>query len=205
MKQLCAVSLASLVVSALALADTVDNPGDFNLSFDDGVLKIGNLDPVSQISQLTIAGSVDGDGNVTIPAAGIVVPDFDVPSPVGPVTVRFVALDDATGTLNPLTGEATATLSMRIRLIHTLLPDTCGIGPINATLTTNQDGDFMGVAYSMDDGTATYVNGTFEVPASDGCGFFGGTVDSLVGLPSPAGNNWVDGLHGTFDPVFFGS
>ena len=103
MKQLCAVSLASLVVSALALADTVDNPGDFNLSFDDGVLKIGNLDPVSQISQLTIAGSVDGDGNVTIPAAGIVVPDFTVPSPVGPVTVRFVPLDDASGMLNPLT------------------------------------------------------------------------------------------------------
>ncbi len=205
MKNLAVVPLTTLLVCAFALADTVDNPGDFNLSFDDGVLKIGNLDPVSQISQLTIAGSVDGDGNVTIPAESIALPDFTVPSPVGPVTVRFVPLDDATGTLNPLTGEATVTLSMRIRLIHALLPNTCGIGPINVTLTADQDGDFMGVAYSMDDGTATYVNGTFEVPGSDSCGGLESTIDGIVGLPSPSGNNYVDGLHGMFDPVFVGS
>jgi len=71
MKKLNLVSLASLLVSALALADTVDNPGDFNLTFDNGVLKIGALDPITQISQLTLAGSVDGDGNVTIPSRSL--------------------------------------------------------------------------------------------------------------------------------------
>jgi hypothetical protein len=207
MKKLC-VSLASLLVSALAPANTVDNPGPFNLIFDAGTLKIGRLNPVS-IDQLMIAGSVDGDGNVNIPAEGIVLPDYVVTTDIGDVTVRFVPLADATGTLIPLTGEATATVTMRIRLIHPLLPDTCGIGspamPINPTLTTGSDGAFMGVPYSTDTGDATYVNGTFSVPASDGCGFFGGLVDGQVGLPSPSGNNYVDGLHGTFDTIFFGS
>jgi hypothetical protein len=207
MKKLRAVSLASLLVSGLALADTVDNPGDFNLAFDDGVLKIGILDPASQISQLTIAGTVDGDGNVTIPADRFVVPDFQVDSPVGPVTVRFVP-SDATGTLVPLTGEATVMVSMRIRLIHTLLPATCGIGPIDFNLTADSSGDFMGVPYSMDDGTATYVDGLFTVPGSDSCGGLEGTIDGLIGLPCPGvcdTNNYVDGLHGQFDPIFVGS
>jgi len=204
MKKLNAVSLASLLVSALALADTVDNPGDFNLTFDNGVLKIGTLEPISQISLLTLAGSVDGDGNVTIPAEGIVLPDFQVPSPVGLVTVRFVPLADATGTLIPLTGEATAAVSYRISLIHPLLPDTCGIGPIDINLTSDQDGDYVGVPYSMDDGTATYVNGTFGVPGSDGCGGLEDAIDGLIGLPAPSGN-YVDGLHGQFDTIFVGS
>ncbi len=206
MKKLNAVSLASLLVSAVAMADTVDNPGDFNLAFDDGILKIGRLDQVSVISQLTIAGSVDGDGNVSIPAESIVIPDFVVSVFGVDITVSFVPLADATGTLFPLAGDATATVSMRIGLSAPgVLPDGCGIGPIDIALTTDSDGAFMGVPYSMDDGTVTYVNGTFTVPASDGCGIYGGLINGEVGLPSPSGSNWVDGLHGTFDTIFTGS
>src|ERR1700687_2065938 len=118
MKKLCAaaVSVTAFVVSGLAFADVVDNPGPFNLTFDSGILKIGQLSPIA-IDQLTIAGSVDGGGNVTIPMAGIVLPDF-VPTrnPLGNITVRFVPLPDGTGSLNPLTGDAGAAISFRVRL-----------------------------------------------------------------------------------------
>jgi hypothetical protein len=203
MKKLCAV--VSLVVSGLAFADVVDNPGPFNLTFDSGILKIGQLNPMA-IDQLTIAGSVDGDGSVTIPMAGIALPDFTLTgTPIGDVIIRFVPLADGTGSLNPLTGDAVAAISFRVRLINTFLPAGCAIDPINAALTTGTDGALTGVPYSPDDGTATFVNNTFAVPRTSNCGLFGGAIDSQIGLPSGSGNNFIDQLHGTFDTIFVGS
>jgi len=204
MKKLCAV-VVSLVVSGLAFADVVDNPGPFNLTFDSGILKIGQLSPMA-IDQLTIAGSVDGGGNLTIPMAGIVLPDFVLTgTPIGNITVRFVPLTDGTGSLNPLTGEAGAAISFRVRLINSLLPAGCAIDPINVALTTGTDGGLTGVAYSAVDGTASYVDNTFAVPRTSNCGLFGGAIDGQIGLPSASGNNFVDQLHGTFDTIFVGS
>jgi hypothetical protein len=198
-------ALAALVVSGWALADVVDNPGPFNLTFDSGTIKIGQLNPMA-IDQLSIAGSVDGAGNALIPAAGIVLPDFTLTgTPIGNVTIRFVPLTDGTGVLNPLTGEASAAISFRVRLINSLLPAACAIDPVNLALTTGTDGGLTGVAYSMDDGTATYVDNTFAVPRTSNCGLFGGAIDSQIGLPSGSGNNFVDQLHGTFDTLFVGS
>ncbi len=204
MKKIGAV-VVSLVLSGLAFADVVDNPGPFNLTFDSGILKIGQLSPMA-IDQLTIAGSVDGGGNVTIPMAGIVLPDFTLTgTPIGNVTVRFVPLTDGTGSLNPLTGDAGAAISFRVRLINSLLPSGCAIDPINIGLTTGADGGLTGLAYSAADGTATYVDNTSAVPRTSNCGLFGGAIDSQIGLPSASGNNFVDQLHGTFDTIFVGS
>lgn len=204
MKKLCAV-VVSLVASTVAVADVVDNPGSFNLTFDSGILKIGNLNPVA-IDQLTIAGSVDGGGNVTIPTAGVALPDFVLTgTPIGAVTVRFVPLSDGTGSLNPLTGDATAAISFRVRLINSLLPAGCAIDPINVALTTGTDGSLTGVAYSPTDGTVTYVENSFAVPRTSNCGLFSSAIDSQIGLPSGSGNNYVDQLHGAFDTIFVGS
>jgi hypothetical protein len=197
--------LASLVICSAASADTVDNPGDFALTFDTGIIKIGSLDPMS-INQLSISGSVDSAGNITVPVSGIVLPDATISAPIiGNITVRYVPLADSTGVLNPLTGESSATLSIRVRLINPFLPSTCAIDPINVTLTNGSDGSLTGVGYDPSDGTVTYVNNTFAVPRSQGCGLFAGSVDGTIGLPSPAGNNYIDQLHGTFDPVLVGS
>ena len=206
-KRLCALlaSVACVAASGLSFADTVDNPGSFTLTFDSGVIKIGRQDPMP-INQLSIAGSVDGGGNVFVPASGIVLPDGTLDAPIiGTVTVRYTPLADATGLLNPLTGDANATLSFRVSLINPFLPSTCRIEPVNLTLTNGTDGGLTGVPYSMDDGTATYVNNTFSVPRSSGCGIFGSSIDSQIGLPADSGTNYVDQLHGTFDTVFVGS
>src|SRR5258708_34271668 len=101
MKKLCAV-VVSLVVSGLAFADVVDNPGPFNLTFDSGILKIGQLSPMA-IDQLTIAGSVDGGGNVTIPMAGVGFSPFFLSNPHGDNPPRFLPPPARTPPLTPPT------------------------------------------------------------------------------------------------------
>jgi len=200
------LSLGFALSPRLSLADPVDNPGDFVLAFDSGTLKLGNLDEMA-IAAFSVSGTVlDGDGNVFIPAAAIILPDATVPAPIiGDVTVRFEPLADAIGTLNAVTGDATAGLSVRVHLINPLLPPGCALTPVDIALTSGSDGGLTGIPYSMDDGTATYVNNSFAVPRSSGCGFFGGIIDSQIGLPSPPPRNYVNNLHGTFDPIFTGS
>lgn len=209
MKRFRAVRCATLLVCSVALADTVDNPGPFTQTFDAGTIKIGSQQPPFDIIDLQIQGDVDGDGNVRIPAENVVLPDLHIDTPFGTVTARLVAASDASGTLNPLTGDATINLPLRVNLILPgILPPGCGVGPTDVTLTTgSDDGVHFGVPYNPDpaDGSATYVNYTFSVPRSAGCGLFGSFIDGQVGLPSSPGNNYVDGLHGIFDPVFFGS
>src|SRR5260370_20320319 len=96
MKKIGAV-VVSLVLSGLAFADVVDNPGPFNLTFDSGILKIGQLSPMA-IDQLTIAGSVDGGGNVTIPMAGIALSHLSLTrTPLRNVTARFLPLTHPPG------------------------------------------------------------------------------------------------------------
>lgn len=202
------ISLAVFALSArISSADPVDNPSDFVLTFDTGTIKIGNLDEMA-IGALSIAGTVlDGDGNVFVPASGIMLADTTLVAPIiGNVTVRFEPLSDATGTLNAVTGDATAGLSVRVRLINPSLPPACAITPVNIVLTIGADGDLVGIPYSMDDGTASYVNNSFSVPATSGCGaLFGPIINSQIGLPSNPPRNFVNNLHGTFDPIFTGS
>jgi hypothetical protein len=202
-------AFAAFVLStAISSADPVDNPSDFLLTFDTGTIKIGNLDPMD-IQTLSISGTVlDVEGNVFVPTSGIELADatFTLPPPIGDVTVRFEPLSDATGVLNALSGEATAALSVRVRLINPSLPSGCSITPVDIALTTGADGELAGTPYSMEFGTLTYVNNSFSVPATSGCGIiFGPIINTYIGLPSDPPRNSVDNLHGTFDPVFTGS
>ncbi len=202
---LLAASVALVVVSSLAIADPVDNPGDFTLAFDTGVIKIGNLQEYD-FSGVSIAGTVlDVAGNVFIPTAGVAVPDIVVPSQLGNVTLHFVSLSDGTGSLNAVTGDATFAISLRLFLMNPSLPPDCRLDRVDLALTTGTDGTMTGVPYNMADGTATYVNNSFSVPVTSGCGFLGPTIDSLVGLPAGPGVNYINNLHGTFVPVFVGS
>src|SRR5262249_19160876 len=112
-------------------------------------------------------------------------------TPLGEVTVRFVPQSDAAGTLNPVTGDATLTLSIRFQLMHSLLPPNCGIGPVDATLTTGPSGKLTGEPYDQTTGLATYVNNEFSAPQSSGCGVLGGPIDSFLSLPSDQPNNSI--------------
>ena len=193
-------------IATSVFADTVDNPGSFQLTVNSGYIKIGSqrfdIDPGSAP---VFQGMVDGDGFVVIPASGIAFPDTTVDVPVlGTVTVRIEFPEDAAGTLNPLTGLADLTITIRVRLLNRLLPAGCGIGPISPVLTTDVSGDLTGVPYDQNAGTALYVSNDFSVPRSSGCGAFAGAIDGFAGLPSPAPNNEIQ-LAAQFDPIFTGS
>ncbi len=208
MRKMCLIvaSLVSLTLSGSASADPVDNPGPFNLAFDSGSLVIGSLAPFI-ISSLTVSGSIlETSGSLLIPIDAIVLPDSSIEAPIiGTVIVHFEPLQDATGTLNALTGDMTSTLAFRVHLINPFLPADCGVSPDPLNLTSGTDGALTGIPYSSNDGTVTLVNNSFGVPRSTGCGLFAGAIDNAIGLPSPPGNNSLDQLHGMFDTIFVGS
>ena len=194
----------SLVFASFAVADPVDNPGDFTLDFDAGRIKIGSLDP-SDFVGVSFAGTVlDTAGNIS---ASVSVPDITIGgTPLGDVTLHFVSLSDAVGSLNALTGGATLSVSLRMFLMNPNFPPDCRIDRMDIALTTEADGTLTGILYDMGDGTATYVNNSFAVPTTSGCGFvFGPLIDSYAGLPADPGVNFIDNLHGTFSTVFTGS
>jgi hypothetical protein len=202
---LLAVSVA-LLTSSLAAADPVDNPSDYTQTFDAGRIRIGNLDETDFIG-VSVAGTVqDTAGDILIQADGVVVPDITVTAPlVGDVTLHFVSLSDQTGSLNAVTGDASFNISLRIFLVNPNFPPDCRVDEIDIALTTGTDGTLTGVAYSMDDGTATYVNNSFTVPTTSDCGFYGPLIDAYVGLPAGSGVNYINSMHGTYAPVFVGS
>ncbi len=209
MRKLCLLvaSLISLALSGSAFADPVDNPGPFNLFFDSGSLTIGTLAPFV-ITSLSVGPGVisDTSGSLSVPAGNIVLPDSSIEAPIiGTVIVHFEPLQDATGTLNALTGDMTSTLAFRVHLINPFLPADCGVSPDPLNLTSGTDGALTGIPYSSNDGTVTLVNNSFGVPRSTGCGLFAGAIDNAIGLPSPPGNNSLDQLHGMFDTIFVGS
>jgi hypothetical protein len=208
MRKLClfAAAFASFALYGAAAADPVDNPGPFNLHFDSGSLVIGALAPFT-ITSLDVSGQIlDTSGAINIPQDSIILPDAVIPAPIiGDVTVHFNAIQDATGSLNALTGDMTTTIALRVGLENPFLPGGCGITPDPLVLTSGTDGGLMGIPYSPDTQDVTLVNNSFGVPRSDGCGLFAGAIDSAVGLPSPSGANSLDQLHGTFDTQFTGS
>jgi len=196
---------AALLTSSMAAADPVDNPSDYTQTFDAGRIKIGTL-PETDFNGVSIAGTVlDTAGDIFIPADGITVPDITVSSPLGDVILHFVSLSDQTGSLNAVTGDAAFNISLRIFLMNPNFPPDCRVDEIDVALTTGTDGTLTGVAYSMDDGTATYVNNSFTVPTTSDCGFFGTLIDAYVGLPADVGVNYINNMHGTFDTIFVGS
>jgi hypothetical protein len=203
---LFAAAFACFALYGAAAADPVDNPGPFNLNFDSGSLVIGQLAPFT-ITSLAVSGQIlDTTGAIDIPQSAIVLPDAVIPAPfIGDVTVHFAPLQDATGSLNALTGDMNTTLTMRVQLINDHLLPQCGITPDPLFLTSGTDGALTGVPYSPDTLDVTLVNNSFAVPRSDGCGIFASAIDSAIGLPSPSGANSLDQLHGTFDTQFTGS
>ncbi len=154
---------------------------------------------------MSFAGTVlDTAGNIS---ASVAVSDITITgTPLGDVTLHFVSLSDVVGSLDALTGLTTLSVSLQMFLVNPNFPPECRIDRMDIALTTDTDGTLTGILYDMTDGTATYVNNSFSVPATTGCGFiFGPLIDSYAGLPAGPGVNWIDNLHGTFSTVFTGS
>lgn len=147
-------------------------------------------------------GTIDRLGNVSIPTTGIVIPPAWVPvrdpnnGMIYPVRASVQPTHAATGTLNPLTGAAQIRVRFRIRLegnpLGVSLGAYCYIGTTTAPVDVNvlSTTGTGAVPYSPTLGTATLVNSSFSVPATNGCPVLvAPVVNSALGLPSPAGAN----------------
>ncbi|WP_336002027.1 carboxypeptidase regulatory-like domain-containing protein [Halorientalis halophila] len=134
-------------------------------------------------------------GDYTVAPEDFTFPVIDFSSnTLGPVPTNNTASDTITGSLDTSTGESTFNAPIFAEL--QLGTDGCGI-PVNVAGTTGQSGALTGSpadpATFDANGTAeaTLVDNELEVPATEGCGILGGTIDDDVGLPAPSGENEV--------------
>jgi hypothetical protein len=189
----------------------IDNPGPAQFVVTDGALSIGEQPfdlqdcpggvPPEGAECVAFTGSVDGDGNVVIPAAGIVFPAIEFEAAPGViVSVVIEPTGDGTGTLIPATGEATLEFGINI----TVPELSCSIGPIEISATTGSSGTETGIAYDQLTGEFTLVDGLFALPSAPDCGGLGSVVNDALGLPSPSGSNTARfGI--LVNPIFTGS
>lgn len=201
-KTLCASTMLA-VLSATAFADTVDNPGSvvFTVQAGSGAtigtsapLSFGGADPLP-----TLTATVDSSGGLTIAQADIQFQPIVLQVGTFMVTVTPTPLGDGTGSINPLTGEASASITATFLVSGFLVPAGCQVGPVTLNLSTA-----AGSAYDPTTGRATLVDNTFAVPAAAGCGLLGGIVDGQFGLPSDSGRNSATLVLST-NPILTGS
>ncbi len=159
---------------------------------------------------VSITGSIDSNGNVTIPTSGVVFPPAYVAinfNGLWVVRADVIATAPATGTINPLTGAAVLDVKLRVKLsgnVGNPLAANCSIGttnkPINLNLITGRkeavpggNGAITGSPYNATTGNALLVDNAFAVPGASGCtaGIFdlNSTIGGQVGIPSAAGKN----------------
>lgn len=191
----------------------VDFPADPQCSSaTDNSELAGGLQPKQSVS---ISGTIDSAGGVTVPTSGVVFPtSYIYSADAGIIAVRILPTADATGSLNPITGSASIRVRVRIKLENDTLGGSCFIGSTTSPVDLNTlvtgvtappapNTSISGVPYDPSTGMATLVNNTFSVPGASGCALFGlanGAINTALGLPSAAGNNDAI-LQGAITPV----
>jgi len=150
----------------------------------------------------TITGTVTASGAVTVPQSGIFFPPTYVYAQGGVLTVQVQPQNAATGTINPLSGNSTLSLTLRLSITGTAggfdLGSGCGVGPFTMNLRTGATTPpppfepLVGVPYDATTGRATLVDNNFAVPGASSCGPLNaanGPLSAAFGVPAAAGIN----------------
>ncbi len=200
---LLAVFAAALALAAPqgAEAAKVANPGPFNATVTDGFLRIGSqtfgFDPNNPI---TFNGTINSGGTVNIPTSGMNFPALPVSAGGFDLTVHINPAAPITGSLNPLTGQASLLLKVWIKIDGVPFGGGCRIASASSPIevntlitgTTSPPGPntpITGTPYSDTTGKMKVVNNNYSVPSSSDCGPAAGTVNGELGLPSASGKN----------------
>jgi hypothetical protein len=214
--------------------DGIDNDGDGKVDADDAQCAAGpsgqpKSDDDSELVsgfqakvETQISGSVTGAGVVTVLPANIKFPPAYIPivyvdGVTYPVKAEVLATQNATGTIDPLSGDVSLDVRVRVKLTGNIggavlqsttgpngsLISECTIGtagsPVRVQLTTGtkpaigSNPSLTGSKYNSITGNAVIVDNAFSVPGVTQC--FAGfidvttTINSQTGIPSAAGNN----------------
>ncbi len=148
----------------------------------------------------TITGTVTAAGVVTVPQANFFFPPTYQYAQGGVLTVQVRPQSASTGTINPMTGVATLTASLKLFISGSAggfdLGDTCGIGPFTMNLRTGATTPpapyepLVGTPYDAATGQGEFVDNNFAVPAATNCALLGagsGPLSAAFGVPAPAG------------------
>jgi hypothetical protein len=188
----------------------VENPGLLSAFVTDMVVQIGGggAGSVHGVTFFALrGGTILADGALRVPRAGLSFPPVtytDETYGSGTYTITFVPTSDATGSLNPVTGESSIRVQFWARLQSQSFdfgPD-CGVGseasPVALTLTTGRTSPpaptapIAGQGYDESTGRLTLVNNSIALPATSNCNPpFGDALNSELHLPSAAGRNSV--------------
>ncbi|HNE36884.1 MAG TPA: PKD domain-containing protein, partial [Microthrixaceae bacterium] len=204
-----------LVDTADAGCSVVGAPGGSTVGQDDSELA-GGFQPKVDV---TISGTIDGAGNISVPQAGVVFPPAYVPvlNPLDGityvVTAKVIPTAAATGSLDPISGSANLQVKLRVGLTGAPagvdLGATCSIGsdavPLTLNLTTGSSGGAFGTRYNTTTGQATMIDAAFTVPGATGCPIgllnLNDIINQQMKIPSPSGQNLAS-IKGQTTPVF---
>lgn len=209
-----AVILGATLFAGAANAQKVGNPGPINFGAVGGYMKFGILDPfnlevdpLDPTSTITLNGSVDQNGVITIPQSSQEFPTFTLEdiAVVGDVDIKINSVGTIVGSVNPYTGATFVPVRLWIKVnsSSSLIGSGCALAsasnPLVIDLTSGTSTPvpasagpaITGVPYNAETGLVTLVDGKVAAPASNGCGLAAGQLDGMIGLPSGSGKNQI--------------
>ena len=151
--------LAGLIVVALAVFPALSHAGEkpFRIDFDQSQMQIGQLDglPLDQVASTgSVEGTIDDDGNVTIPKGGFKLPEVGITDPIK--VKAFMGIESAaTGTFNAGTGELILNAKAGI-WVSVNLPELLGLLEGMGVDLTDQLGPLGGMVGSIGDLTCGF-------------------------------------------------
>jgi Tol biopolymer transport system component len=194
------------------IAAVVEQPGSVDLEITGGEIQFGTtvLPLPGCVAGVCVAlpATVTSDGQL----------DFGLESleldPI-PIDVELIAGVTTTielvpsfvapaGSVVPANGAVNFSGGLAIKLRNPLLGRNCALGPVQIEASAGPGGDPTGTPYDQLTGQATLKGGFTSELAITGCGFFTSTLNSLLGLPLPIGDNAVT-LELQFDPILTGT
>ena len=194
------------------IAAVVDQPGPVDIQITGGVIDVGAASfPLPSCTGTTcpaLPATVSSDGELSFGVASLELDPIPIPvelfagvTTTVEVVPAFVAPE---GQVIPANGATALSLGFALKLRAPLLPASCAVGPVQASLSAGPGGDPEGVAYDQGTGEAGLVGGFTESLAVTGCGLFTGVLNSVLGLPVDIADNRVE-LGVRFAPVLTGS
>lgn len=201
----------ALCTDCVEIAAVVDQPGPVEIQVTGGTVQVGTTSfPIPECGTACpgLPATVSSDGELAFGVDSLELDPIPIPVELFPgvettveVIPAFVAPE---GHVIPANGAVALDLGFALKLRAPLLPASCAVGPVQASTSAGPGGDPTGTPYSPVTGEARVVGGFTEQLAVTGCGFFTGTLNSVLGLPVDIAENRVElGLR--FAPVLTGT